>query len=122
LLNDDEKIILKKISRAVTDSGSSVAAGADKPALTNLLVIMSVLTGKTIPELEEKYAGEGYGKFKQDLGEVVVEALKPLQKTHASLMREGNDKIDKALEHGWWRASELANAKLAQVKEVLGLL
>jgi hypothetical protein len=48
--------------------------------------------------------------------------LKPLQHTHKQLMEEGNDKIDKALEHGWWRASELANAKLGQVKEVLGLL
>jgi tryptophanyl-tRNA synthetase len=122
LLSDDEKLITKKILRAVTDSGSVVATGADKPALTNLLVIMSVLTGKPISELEEKYVGAGYGDFKQDLAEVVVTALKPLQHTHAQLMHEGNDKIDKALEHGWWRASELANAKLAQVKEVLGLL
>ena len=122
LLNDDEKTVTKKIMRAVTDSGSTVASGPDKPALTNLLVIMSVLGGKPVTELEEKYAGAGYGQFKQDLAELTVETLKPLQKTHASLMREGNDKIDKALEHGWWRASELANAKLAQVKEVLGLL
>lgn len=122
LLSDDEKTVTKKIMRAVTDSGSEVASGADKPALTNLLVIMSVLGGKPIAELEEKYAGAGYGKFKQDLAAMTVEALTPLQKTHASLMRDGNDKIDKALEHGWWRASELANAKLAQVKEVLGLI
>lgn len=122
LLSDDEKLITKKITRAVTDSGSEVASGPDKPALTNLLVIMSVLTDKPVPELEEKYAGVGYGKFKEDVAEVVVHALKPLQHTHDQLMREGNEKIDKALEHGWWRASELANAKLAQVKDVLGLL
>jgi tryptophanyl-tRNA synthetase len=122
LLSDDEKLITKKITRAVTDSGSVVSSGADKPALTNLLVIMSVLTGKPITELEEKYADSGYGDFKVELAEVVVSALKPLQHAHDQLMRDGNDKIDKALEHGWWRASELANAKLAQVKEVLGLL
>ncbi len=122
LLGDDPKLIEKKILRAVTDSGSSVEAGADKPAMTNLLVIMSVLTGKAITDLEEKYAGHGYGEFKQDLAEVVVQALKPLQHTHDQLMHEGNEKIEKALEHGWWRASELANAKLTQVKEVLGLL
>jgi tryptophanyl-tRNA synthetase len=122
LLSDDEKLIEKKIMRAVTDSGSSVEAGADKPALTNLLVIMSVLGGKPIEELEQKYAGRGYGEFKEELAEVVIHALKPLRHTHDQLMREGNEKIEKALEHGWWRASELANAKLAQVKEVLGLL
>ena len=122
LLRDDEKMIEKKILRAVTDSGSSVEAGPEKPALTNLLVIMSVLSGKSVNELEQKYAGHGYGEFKQDLAEEVIRTLKPLQRIHEQLMHEGNDKIDKALEHGWWRASELANAKLAQVKEVLGLL
>jgi len=122
LLHDDEKIIRKKVTRAVTDSGSQVASGADKPALTNLLVIMSVLTEKSIEELESKYAGRGYGEFKDDLADVVVHAIKPLQQTYHQLMKDGNERIDKALEHGWWRASELANAKLAQVKELLGLI
>jgi tryptophanyl-tRNA synthetase len=122
LLTDDEKTIEKKIMRAVTDSGSQVASGADKPALTNLLVIMSVLTGKAVDELEQKYVGKGYGDFKKDLAELVVKIVKPLQHEHNLLMKDGNDKIDKALEHGWWRASELANAKLGRVKEILGLL
>lgn len=122
LLRDDDKLIEKKILRAVTDSGSSVEAGAHKPALTNLLVIMSVLTNKSIVDLQEKYAGKGYGEFKQDLAEMVIATLKPLQHEHEKLLHDGNEKIEKALEHGWWRASELANAKLAQVKEVLGLL
>lgn len=122
LLGDDPKTVEKKIMRAVTDSGSEVVAGADKPALTNLLVIMSVISGKSIEDLQQKYVGQGYGAFKRDLAELVVAALRPLQDEHEQLMREGNERIDKALEHGWWRASELANAKLAQVKEVLGLL
>jgi tryptophanyl-tRNA synthetase len=122
MLNDDEGTIEKKILRAVTDSGSQVAAGADKPALTNLLVIMSVITGKPIADIEESYAGRGYGDFKKDLAHEVVKTLKPLQHTHQLLMKDGDDRIDKALEHGWWRASEVANAKLGQVKELLGLL
>ncbi len=122
LLTDDEGLIRKKIMRAVTDSGSQVASGPDKPALTNLLVIMSVLSGKTIPELEEKYAGRGYGDFKEDLADLVVHTLKPLQHTFQQLMKDDNERIDKALEHGWWRASELANAKLTVVKERLGLV
>jgi tryptophanyl-tRNA synthetase len=122
LLSDDEKTIQKKILRAVTDSGSQVAAAANKPALTNLLVIMSALTNTSIVELESKYAGQGYGKFKEDLAEIVVHTLKPLQRTYNQLMKDGNERIDKALEHGWWRASELANAKLGRVKELLGLI
>jgi tryptophanyl-tRNA synthetase len=121
-LTDDPKLIEKKIMRAVTDSGSQVSAAADKPALSNMLIIYSVLSGKTVAQLEEQYVGRGYGDFKRDLAELVVHTLTPLQKTHQQLMKPGNDKIDKALEHGWWRASELANAKLAQVKELLGLL
>jgi tryptophanyl-tRNA synthetase len=122
LLGDDERDIEKKIMRAVTDSGSQVTSGPDKPALTNLLVIMSLLGGKPIVELEEKYAGVGYGVFKQDLAELVLKTLKPLKHTHDQLMKEKSEKVDKALEHGWWRASELANAKMGQVKGILGLL
>jgi tryptophanyl-tRNA synthetase len=122
LLTDSEGTIEKKIMRAVTDSGSSVQSGADKPALTNLLVIMSVLTGKSISDLEEKYAGKGYGEFKKDLAHLVVQKLAPLQHLHEQLMADSNDKIDKALEHGWWKASEIANAKLAKVKELVGVL
>ena len=122
LLEDDEKTIEHKIMRAVTDSGSQVVAGPDKPALTNLLVIYSVITGKSIGEIQQKYVGKGYGDFKKDLAHVVVGALKPLQHMHQQLMKEGNDEVDKALEHGWWRASELANAKMGQVKEKLGLV
>jgi tryptophanyl-tRNA synthetase len=122
LLSDDEAAITRKIMRAVTDSGSQVSSGPDKPALTNLLVIMSVLTGTSVTALEEKYAGKGYGEFKQDLAKVVVEGLKPLQHKYQQLMKDGNKAIEEALEHGWWRASEIANAKLAQVKEKIGLL
>src|SRR5664279_2997699 len=57
LLSDDEVVIRKKLARAVTDSGNTVAAGDDKPALTNLLVIMSVLSGEGIAELEQRFAG-----------------------------------------------------------------
>jgi tryptophanyl-tRNA synthetase len=121
LLADDPKVIEKKIMRAVTDSGSQVSAASDKPALTNLLTIASIISGKSIGDLESAYAGQGYGEFKKDLAKMVVSELEPLQHTHEQLMKPGNKKIDEALEHGWWRASELANAKLGVVKELLGL-
>jgi tryptophanyl-tRNA synthetase len=120
-LTDDPKTIEKKVLRAVTDSGSQVEAGPDKPALTNLLVIHALLSGKSVDQIQQQFAGQGYGDFKQDLAEVVVKELEPLQRAHAALMKPGNTKIDEALEHGWWRASELANAKLGVVKDRLGL-
>ncbi len=121
LLEDDEALIVRKITRAVTDSGSQVSSGADKPALTNLLTIYSILANKSLEELEEKFVGHGYGKFKEELAGEVIRVVKPLQHTYKQLMHKDNDKLDKVLEHGWWRASELANAKVAQVKEKLGL-
>jgi tryptophanyl-tRNA synthetase len=124
-LTDDAATIRKKITRAVTDSGSVVASGDDKPALTNLLVIYSELVGKSISEIEEMYAGKGYGDFKKDLAELVVKILEPIQTKHAKMMEaDKKDKthIDGVLEHGWWRASELSNAKLGDVKEKLGLV
>ena len=124
-LTDDASVIEKKIMRAVTDSGSAVSAGEDKPALTNLLVIFSELSGNAISDIEEKYAGQGYGEFKKDLAELIIATLEPIQKKHNQIMSaDGKDKshIDQALEHGWWRASELSNAKLSEVKEKLGLV
>lgn len=121
-LYDDAKTIERKVMRAVTDSGSQVEAGADKPAVTNLLVIMSLLVGKSIEQLEQDYSGRGYGDFKADLAKAIIKELEPLQKTHASLLKGPGTKIDQTLEHGWWRASELANAKLGAIKEQLGLV
>jgi tryptophanyl-tRNA synthetase len=124
-LTDDAKTIEKKVMRAVTDSGSVVAAAEDKPALTNLLVIFSELSGKTIAELQEHFAGQNYGDFKKELAELIISVLEPIQKKHTQIMNsDGKDKshIDAALEHGWWRASELSNAKLGEVKEKLGLV
>lgn len=124
-LTDDSATIEKKIMKAVTDSGSVVAGGSDKPAMTNLLVIFSELSGKPVFEIEERYADKGYGDFKKDLASLVVSVLEPIQKQHDHIMNaDSKDKshIDQALEHGWWRASELSNAKLSEVKEKLGLV
>ena len=120
-LTDDAKTIEKKVMRAVTDSGSVVSSGADKPALSNLLVIYSELSGKSVPELEEQYAGKGYGDFKTDLAALVVGTMEPIQKKHDLLMDEGKE-IDLALERGRKRANEVANAKLAEIKAKIGLI
>src|SRR5215472_9409175 len=77
---EDPASIRRKISRAVTDMGSEVTADDEaKPGVTNLLRIYAALTGAEMSELEERYAGVGYGAFKKDLAEVIVEALTPIR-------------------------------------------
>ena len=79
-LLDDPKKLVKKIKSAVTDSDSQVRFDpATKPGVSNLLTIFSALSGKSIPELEAAYAGKGYGDFKTDLADVVVEFVTPVQ-------------------------------------------
>ncbi len=119
-LRDDPDTIRRKIRRAVTDSGSEVTAGPDKPALTNLLTIYSLLSGETIAALEARYAGKGYGVFKADLGEVVVDAIGPIQRRLAELEADP-DAASRALAAGAERARERARRKMALVRERMGL-
>ena len=119
-LTDDAGTIRRKIRRAATDSGSEVVAAPDKPALTNLLTIYSLLSGETIPTLEERYAGKGYGAFKTDLAEVVVESLAPIQARLANL--EANPDIARAvLTDGADRARARAIPKMSEVRDRMGL-
>ena len=76
---DSPDVIRRKIRRAVTDSGSEVRGGPDKPALTNLLDIYSALAGEPVDEIVRRYEGQGYADLKADLGEVVANALAPIQ-------------------------------------------
>lgn len=119
-LSDDADTIRRKVRRAVTDSGSDVTAGPDKPALTNLLTIYGLFTGKSISSVEEQYAGKGYGAFKTDLAEVVVDALNPIQQRLAELEADPTVARD-VLTAGADRAREQASAKMAFVRERMGL-
>jgi tryptophanyl-tRNA synthetase len=119
-LTDSPDAIRRKIRRAVTDSGSDVVSAPDKPALTNLLTIYSLLSGESISLLEERYAGKGYGAFKSDLAEVIVEALAPIQARLADL--SDNPEIARAiLAEGAERARMRASAKMDQVRDRMGL-
>jgi tryptophanyl-tRNA synthetase len=75
---DEPKAITKKVKSAVTDTGREVRAGDDKPGITNLLTILSVCTGKAVAELEAAYDGKGYGEFKADVADAVVELFAPV--------------------------------------------
>ncbi len=119
-LTDDPDTIVKKIKRAVTDSGSEVRAGEDKPALTNLLQIYSLLSGTSVNELETRYAGKGYGAVKNDLAEVVVTALAPIQSRFAELEADPSVARD-ILRDGAERARVQAAAKISLVRDRIGL-
>lgn len=117
-LLDSLAVAAKKISRAVTDSGSTIKSGADKPALTNLLTIYSLLSGQNIKNIEKKYAGKGYADFKKGLTEVVTNFLSDFQNKFKAL---DDNKVKAILEDGAKKAGAIAQKKMADVKNKMGL-
>src|SRR5260370_6468018 len=83
---DDLKVLRKKIARAVTDSGSTVAYGPDHPAVSNLLEILAGVTGESIPDLVAGLEGQGYARLKSDLAEAGGAVLAPLHAPHGEAM------------------------------------
>ncbi len=119
-LTDTDSEITKKIKRAVTDSGSEVKAASDKPALTNLLGIYSLLSNESLSEIEDRYAGKGYGAFKTDLATILVDAIRPIREK--LLDYEANpDYAMSVLAEGANRARDIAEPKMAITRERMGL-
>lgn len=117
---DDPKVITKKIKGAVTDSLGIVQYDKkNQPAIANLLEMYSVLIDESINSIVARYAGQGYGKFKGDLAELVVSVLEPIQKRYEELL--AGDELDKILEEGAIKASEVANRTLARMEKAIGL-
>lgn len=123
LMSDGHEAIRNKIMKAVTDSGSSVRASDDKPAITNLLQIFSLIDGRSIEKLEEDFAGKGYGEFKKQLADAVVGHVEEVQSRFNEFdTGNGKDQIKEVLETGRQKASAIADKKLDEVKTKLGLL
>lgn len=120
LFSDSPDQIRKKIRRAVTDSGETITAGEDKPALTNLIQIYGALTHKTTPEVEKHFEGKRYGDFKKELAEVVVETLAPIQSELHRLQRDPAF-VSGILTRGADQASEISEAKMKLVRERMGI-
>lgn len=117
-LLDDEKTIRKKISRAVTDSGSEITMSKEKPAMSNLLTIFSLLSNTPATDLERRYIGKGYSEFKDDLAHAVVDFVKPIQKKFASIPDKD---IETILRHGAKKAQSIALKTLEQAQRAMGL-
>jgi tryptophanyl-tRNA synthetase len=120
-LMDPPDVIRRKIKRAVTDSGSEVRPGDDKPALTNLLTIYSAMSGEPVEAIVERHAGGGYGDFKNDLGDVIVEALAPFQARMAELQADKSLTLG-VLQEGAERAEAIAERTMQKVRERMGLV
>ena len=119
---DEPDAIRRKISRAVTDTGSGVQADeTSKPGITNLLRIYSALAGETVAGLESRYAGAGYGEFKKDLAEVVVDAFAPIRERTEKMLAD-EAALDQLLVQGAARARALARPTMAAVSDRVGFL
>jgi tryptophanyl-tRNA synthetase len=120
-LTDTPDEIRRKIKRAVTDSGTEVRVGDDKPALTNLLTIYGLLAGEPAEAIMERYAGKGYAEFKQDLAEVAVQALAPFQARMRELTADKTYTLE-VLKEGAARAEAIAERTMSKVRERIGLV
>lgn len=118
-LIDDADTVRRKIKKAVTDSGTEITYSDDRPALKNLITIYSLLSGKSSSDIVSTYVGKGYGDFKADLAEVIVDFLTPFQKRFAKI---SDEEVRTILERGAKKAKEQAEKKMKEVRERVGLL
>jgi len=117
---DDPKVSAKKIRSAVTDSGSQVRFDEeDKPGISNLLTIYASLSGRGIDDLEKEYDGRGYGDFKADLADLVVEFVTPFRDRTNELL-DDPAALDAILADGRARAAAVAERTLADVYDSVG--
>jgi tryptophanyl-tRNA synthetase len=117
-LTDDRETVAKKYKRAVTDSGTDIRFDEARPAINNLLTIYHLLTGKPNGEVEEHFAGKGYGHLKTELAEATIDFLTPYQ----ARMNEYDDAaLDRIFEEGRDRAESIARPMIDKVKAHLGL-
>ena len=120
-LLDEPDVIRKKFRSAVTDSGSEVRRAADKPGVTNLIDILSSLTGESAETIEARYDGAGYGQFKTDVGDAVVEAIEPIQQRFADL-RSDPAELQRLLARGAEKARKASEPTLEQMYDRMGFV
>src|ERR671910_640487 len=120
-LLDEPDVIRKKFRSAVTDSGSEVRRAEDKPGVTNLVDILSSLTGEDPEAIESRYDGAGYGQFKTDVGEAVVEAVVPIQERYQEL-RADPVELQRLLARGAEKARKASEPTLDAMFDRMGFV
>ena len=119
-LLDEPKQIEKKIKSAVTDSDGIVKYDKEnKPGVSNLLSIYSIFSGMSIEDIEKKYEGKGYGVFKGDLAQIVIDELTPIQERYYELI--DSKELDDILDRGAEKANEVAGAMVKKMEKAMGL-
>jgi tryptophanyl-tRNA synthetase len=119
MLMDDPDTVRRKFKRAVTDSGSEIRFDESRPAITNLLSMYHLLTGKTAEEIEAHFEGKGYAQLKSDLAEATIEFLRPFQERVAGI---GDEELHRILSEGADKARDIAAETLRHVKERMGIV
>jgi tryptophanyl-tRNA synthetase len=121
-LMDKPEVNAKKIKSAVTDTGKEIVFDeTNKPGVSNLLTIYTALSGKTISDAENEFAGKGYGDFKGAVADVVVEFLKPIQSKANDLLNDPAY-LNKMLKLGADKANEVAEKTLKSVYDAIGIV
>jgi tryptophanyl-tRNA synthetase len=118
-LMDDPDTVTKKIKRAVTDSGTTIEFNEERPAISNLLSIYQILTGKSPEESVAHFDGKGYGHFKTELAEVVVEFLRPFQER---VHQFDDETLLGILKPGAEKARSVASETLKAVYQRMGIV
>lgn len=119
-LLDEPETILKKIKRAQTDSENKIYYDREgKAGISNLMAIYSLITDKSTDEIEQLYEGKGYGQFKNDLAEAIIETTRPIQERYHEFVH--SDYLDQILTAGAAKAAQKAAATLNKVEYLMGL-
>jgi tryptophanyl-tRNA synthetase len=122
LMLDPPDTIRKKLKTAVTDSGTEVRYNLEeKPGISNLIELMTVATGESIPDVEARYDGSGYGRFKEDVAEAVVEVLAPIRGRYEEI-RSDVAELDRLLALGAEKAREASAPTLELMYERMGFV
>ncbi len=117
---DEPDQIRRKFKSAVTDSGSDVVRGKDKPGVTNLIEILAAARGADHAEIEREFAGSGYGAFKGAVAEAVVDLLAPVRERYAAI-RPDERALVTSLESGAAKARAIASVTVATVRDRMGV-
>jgi tryptophanyl-tRNA synthetase len=119
-IDDEPDAIRRKIKRAQTDSGTEIVRAPGKEGITNLIEVMAVSRGVEPEQVEGEFAGEGYGTFKQAVGDAVVDVLAPVRERYLAL-RPDEAALRATLDRGAERARAIATGVMAEVRAVMGL-